>query len=320
MSRQGDELTPNDICSNFEQSIRTHTLPLLRRILKLLDAGYYPAKIAELLGKSRSTISYHLKKMERAGLIEPLESIEKLKDGLYRAKIKGIIKLYRLTQACSSFLARIEARVFRGRVIRLHNAYFKYPILVQPRIRIDWRRVEMTNWTQLLGRELGLVVRKNPRSLEIIARVVEGRDPYKLLFLAKSEADNLASHLEQKFSMVLGRGDLSRKPHFGVYDSVAAKVGRVFELTVDVAKIDESEGIGEIDWFSPEDAKEYLLMPGMLRRMSADVEEIKSGQRLFNEGMLEHMKLIKGVQGLANELKGLVKELRKIRRSGDSED
>jgi hypothetical protein len=203
---------------------------------------------------------------------------------------------------CSSFLDGFEKRDGRERVVRLHNLVVKYPILREPRIRVDWRRVELAHWTQQLGRVEGLTVRKNQGSIEIFARVVSGRDPYQLLFVAKEEADRVAVLLEERFDMLLGRGQLSRRPHFGVYDAVAAQYGERFELSDDVAKIDESEGYGEIDWYSPEAAKDYLLMPANVDRLAEDVREIKSGYALFAEGMVEHMKLIRMLQRVVEGL------------------
>ena len=49
--------------------------------------------------------------------------------------------------------------------MRLHNVVVKYPILKQPGIEIDWRKVELQNWSQPIGREAGLTVRRNSDSL-----------------------------------------------------------------------------------------------------------------------------------------------------------
>ena len=298
--------------SKFSRS----SLTLVRRIMKMLEAGYYPARIARILGKHRSHIHYYLKRLENMGYIEKEESLERLKPGLYVKRVRGIITLYRITQAGSNFLAGIERRAV-GRRLRLHNAYFKYRIVRQPTGKIAWRKVELTNWTQLIGLELGLKVRKNPGSIEVIAPVVEGRDPYELLFRARDEADCLATHLEQKFGMVLGRGKLSRKAHWGVYDPVAGVYSKFFQLSDDVAKIDESEGFSEIDWLSPEAAKDYLIMPMRVQRLEQDVKDIKEGQRLFSEGMLEHMKMIQEVRELARETRELVKALRRERQKSE---
>jgi len=168
----------------------------------------------------------------------------------------------------------------------------------------------MTNWTQLVGTELGLSVRKNPNSLEIICRTVEGINPFELLFLARDEADDLASHLEAKFRMELGRPTMSRKPHFGVYDPVAGTISRYYELSTDTGRIDSSLGKGEVDWFSPYTAAEYLEMPGRVRRIEDNQMTLLEGQLLFSEGMKQHMCLI-------GELRQLVKALSECAQGSD---
>jgi hypothetical protein len=155
-----------------------------------------------------------------------------------------------------------------------------------------------------LGCECGLTVRKNPNSLEVFCDVIEGRNPDELLLLAKREADRVAEALEMRLGMRLGEGKLSRKAHFGIYDPVAALVSKHLELSDDVGKIDESEGYGEIDWFSPESAKDYLLMPGYVRKLL----EI---QRTFAVAMEQHMTLIKELQDVVRALKAAVKKASK---------
>ncbi|MCW4020836.1 MAG: helix-turn-helix domain-containing protein [Candidatus Bathyarchaeota archaeon] len=114
--------------------------PVLLRILVLLDAGNYPAKIARILGFSKQKVYYWIKKALARGFIE--------------RKSRDVIALYRLTpkgeEWSKKFLDGVEGRSFR--VVRLHNVVLKYPILKQPDIRIDWRKVELQNWSQLIGR------------------------------------------------------------------------------------------------------------------------------------------------------------------------
>jgi hypothetical protein len=58
-----------------------------------------------------------------------------------------------------------EGVLFSSGVFRLHRCFFKYPILregVYP--AGDFRRVEMVNWTALLGLEQGVKVRHTSRS------------------------------------------------------------------------------------------------------------------------------------------------------------
>jgi DNA-binding MarR family transcriptional regulator len=254
------------------QKFYRKSLTLLRLILKLVKDGYYPAKIAKIVGKSRQTVHYHIKKLEKMGYIE--------------LATRDAITIYSVTQAGQNFLEGVERRVFRGRCLRLHNVVFKYGILSGPVRVVDWGRVvRLRNWGQLVGSELGLTVRKNPDSVEVFCRVLEGDNPYELLFRAREEADRLAGYLEQKFGMVLGRGELSRKPHFGVYDALAGKFSENFQLSDDVAKIDESEGYGEIDWHDPEAAKNYLLMPMNVERLSNEVKELNVRLQSLEAGL-----------------------------------
>ena len=171
-----------------------------------------------------------------------------------------------------------------------------FPIIVQPEVEIDWRKVKPYNWGQLIGRELGLTVRKNPDSVEVFTSVLYGDNPYELLFKSRDEADNLASHLEHKFRMKLGRPRLSRKPHFGVYDALASKWSKNFQLDTECGKIDKSMGFGEIDWTDPVSAANYLKMPDRLERIEKSMET-------FAKGMEEHMALIQELRDLVRVLK-----------------
>jgi len=278
-------------CPNFRQK----NLNIVIAILRGLRDGNYPSLIARQLGLRRNLIHYYVKKLENLGYVEKLESVEK-----GRVKTRGAITLYQVTENGSKFLEEIESRVFCRR-LRLHNCYWLFPVVEQPRIEIDWRRVELHNWGQLIGRELGLTVRKNPNSVEVVTSVLYGKNPFELLFRSREEVDNLASHLEQKFSMKLGRPRLSRKPHFGVYNPLASKWSENFQLDTECGKIDRSLGYGEIDWTDPVSAANYLSMPNRLERIEKSLET-------FAKGMDQHMLLI-------NELRELVNSLRSLQES-----
>jgi hypothetical protein len=174
----------------------------------------------------------------------------------------------------------------------------------------DWRRVQLTNWGQFLGCEDGLTVRKNSNSLEVFCDVVEGKDPDELLLLAKAQADRVAKALETRLKMRLGEGKLSRKPHFGVYDPVAALVSKHWELSDDIGKIDESEGHGEIDWFGPETAKQYLLMPRTISQILQALQTCAVNLQTFAVGMKEHMALVRDLRELIKVLQAAVEKLR----------
>jgi hypothetical protein len=114
-------------------------------ILRGVSDGKYSAQIARQIKQRRSLFHYYVGKLENAGLIEKQEGV--VKDCL---KARGAIAFYRLTESGSNFLAGIEKKTLRCQM-RFHNCYWLYPSVRQPEARIDWRRVELQNWGQLVG-------------------------------------------------------------------------------------------------------------------------------------------------------------------------
>jgi len=246
-----------------KKDVFTHrVLPILRHI----KSGEYPAKIARMLGISKQLCHYYVKRLERSGLI--------------RKEVRSSVVFYSLTERVKDVLDRFERGLgLADREIRLHNVVFKFAILSGPRVPVDWHKVvAMRNWSQLVGTERQLTVRKNPDSIEIFPDVIYGRDPFELFGIARDEAMRLARYLESKFQMRLSETPaVSRRPHFGVYDRIADMLP--YQFSDDVAKIDRSEGAGEIDFYDPEDVKNYLLstsrmMPNKLDQLIKAVEDL----------------------------------------------
>lgn len=262
----------------YSTSVRTRVIPILKRI-----EGNYPSKVARILGMSKQHVHYYIKKLVTAGLVKRLRP-------RWPAR-------YRLTERGKKFLTRCEG-LAPGFAFRLHNCVFKYRVLEGSLGPGGWRRVERVNWSSLIGSELGLTVEKTTRNILVYCDVIEGRNPNELLLLAKDQADRVAAHLRLKYGLRLGEGKLARKPHLGVYDPIAALVSRHWQISDDIAKIDRSETYGEIDWLTPEAAKDYLLMPGLVRR-------ILEVQRNFAQGMADHRAMIREIRELVRELRGV---------------
>ena len=274
------------------------SLTLVARILQLLEAGNYPSKVARLLGMSRQHVHYYCRKL--------------LDMGYVRKTVRDRVTFYELTAAGKNFLTRSERRAGPGVVLRLHGYALKYPVLEWPRIRVDWPKVQrMKNWNKMIGSELGLTVELTTRHLITYADVIEGDNPYELIYLASRECDRLAAYLESKFQMRLGRPKLKDpRPHFGVWDPIAQKFSEWLKLSDDIADIDRSPPykLGEIDWRDPEAAKRYLIT---LMTLPSLVREFRDGMREFRQGATQHMAMIKEVRELARETRELVKTLEK---------
>ena len=242
----------------YSSTVKTRLLP----ILKMLDAGDYPAKVARFLGMSKQHVSYYIGKMRRAGLIK-------------RVGPKWPV-FYKLTAKGKNFLRGCKG-LEPGFLFRLHRCGFKYPILKDSRVMLDWRRVPKAcgHWTALIGDEGGVRVEKTTRHVIVWCESLSGRDPDELLLQAKSMADRVAASLVAKYGFELGEGQLVPKKHIGVYDPVAELLSQRFEISDDVGKIDRSEGMGEIDWFSAKAAKEYLLMPSRVENLGQRIESLQ---------------------------------------------
>lgn len=266
----------------YNCSVRKRLIP----ILKLVDENY-PTKVAKLLRMSRQHVHYYLKKLEKAGLV-------KRTGPRWPA-------FYKTTEQGKKFLTGCEG-LTPSFVFRLHNCVFKYPILGEPAVLVDWRRVEKMNWSALVGSELGLTVEQTTKHVLVYCDRLEGQNPSELLLLAKDAADRVAAHLRLKYGIRLGEGILARKVHFGVYDPVAGLISRYWQVSDDVAKVDESEGFGEIDWLSVEAAKDYLLMP-------QNVKHLIQIQEKFANAINEHLKLIEALQALTQKMDQIIEKL-----------
>jgi len=256
------------------------------RILRLLADGNYPSKVARILGISKQLMHYYCKMLLSKG---------------YLSKSKGYPTFYTTTQTGKNFIGECE-RGFKGKTFRLHNIAIKYAIIVDAKAPADWNRVQLRNWGKEIGSLLGITVEKTTKNVIIYPDVVEGEDPYQLLFYAKDESDRVAGLLEDRLKMKLGRGELVRKPHFAIKDPIISEFSKNMELTTDGAKVDESEGLGEIDYLDVETAKDYVTMPSRIKN-------IEKNMLIFAKAMSEHLALIKSLQDVASAIKQAVMPL-----------
>ncbi|MHC1589903.1 MAG: hypothetical protein ACXQTQ_02960 [Candidatus Hecatellaceae archaeon] len=290
-ARQGCSVK-NSVKKVVKKRFLKHTMA---RALLLLDAGNYPSRVARVLGVSPQLLHYHIKKWVKMGWLK------------LDVKTPNVT-LYRLCGSVKNFLTGGEVSPYKG--VRLHAYSLKFPIVEEPKVSVDWNRVKLCNWTRLVGCEAGLIVEKTTRHVIIHADEVFSEDPNEATLLAILECLRLARILEEKFQMKLGAPKLLRKPHYGVYDPVANWFSKFMELSDDVGKIDRSEGVGEIEFYNAELAKEYLVMPLRMLGLQNDMAQVKEILKTFGEAMREHMSLIWALQAVAEQMMVLIQELR----------
>ena len=149
---------------------------------------------------------------------------------------------YTLVSSVKKSLTGGEVLSYKG--VRLHAYSLKFPVVDGPSFAVDWNRIQLANWTKLVGSEAGLTVEKTTKHVIVHADEIVSEDPNEATLLAILECLRLARILEDKFQMKLGTPKLLRKPHYAVSDPVARWFTDFMEFSSDVSKMDQSEGAG----------------------------------------------------------------------------
>jgi hypothetical protein len=150
-----------------------------------------------------------------------------------------------------------------------------YEILVDGLVPENFRKVVMTNWTALLGSELGVKVRKTSRSWVVHIEVIRGRNPIEVTNLAMNLANRVKDALQRKYGCVLGEGKIV-SGELAVEDPVASLFGRYFTVRTPKRKIDHSWSVGELEHLQKDAVIEYLQMPERVKRMERNFEVFTS--------------------------------------------
>jgi len=200
-----------------------------------------------------------------------------VKAGLIRRKVRSKAVFYELTDRGKDFLGSCEGLVFGSGVFRLHKCQVRYRILSEGLLPRDFRRVEMVNWTALLGLEQGVSVRHTSSSWIVHVEALYGQHPAELFTMAKDLADRVAAHLRLKYGCRLAEGEICRGYEYAVDDPVAQLLSRYFTVAVpNRRRMDHSPGEqeGEIDHLSRDAAIEYLLMPERVKALEGKIEAL----------------------------------------------
>ena len=198
------------------------------------------------------------------------------KAGLVRRKVRSKAVFYELTDKGKDFLGSCEGLVFGSGVYRLHKCQIRYRIVREGLLPRDFKRVEMVNWTALLGLELGVKVRHTSSSWIVHVETLYGKHPAELFNLAKNVADRVAQSLMRKYGCRLSEGEVCKGYEYGVDDPVAQLLSRYFTVSAGKRKMDHSLGEqeGEIDHLSRDAAIEYLLMPERVKALEGKIEAL----------------------------------------------
>lgn len=312
---------------------RRGSLPLVRRILSLIDSGFYPKRIAASLNVPYHRIKYYVNRLEQAGYI--------------RCEVRSSATFYSLTDKGRELLEKLSLHEkgekgefgspgvsgcggfsplcgwVGGLGVRVHNVCFKGEVLKWGSGFLeDCFEVRLRNWVKRVGC-VG-VVRVEVTSRHVLFRVPDFMcdDPYRGLLEAYEAACAAAAILEERSGMKIGRLEICGKPHFGVYwDPVAKHLADRFVLSDDVGAIDKSKGRAELDLYDPRLAKMYLTMPleiqGMKQQLASIIDILSKTVNYlgeYSEAMKMHLKVVDALReasSAVNEASRRLEELLK---------
>jgi len=248
-SRRSKNVRSSKYKVKFDTStVRVWVLPLLLRI----EAGDYPTKAGRIIGLSRQHTWYYIRKLEKCKLV--------------RREKRSNVVFYELTPESKNLLTSCEGKVFPARLYRFDKCQVAYEIIADGLVPENFKKVEMINWTALLGTELGVRVRKTSRSWIVHVEVIRGRNPVEVTNLAINLADRVRDALVSKYGCVLGEPKIVAG-EMACEDPVATLFGRYFTVRTDKRKIDHSWGPGELEHTQRDAVIEYLQMPERVKQM-----------------------------------------------------
>jgi len=247
----------------YNRTTRQYLLPILRRI----DVGDHMAKVGRIVGLKRQHVKYYVVKLERAGLV-------------HRVKRSSIVD-YELTDRGKNLLTSCEGVVFPGELYRLDKCQVAYEIRREGFLPVNFKRVEMQNWTALLGLEQGVKVRHTSKSWIVYVEVIRGKNAAEVYGLALNMANRVAVALCKKYGCLLGEGNFVAG-ELAVEDPIATLFGRYFAVRTDKRKIDHSWKVGELENLQKDAVIDYLQMPERLKRLESDYEDVKCDLKLIN--------------------------------------
>lgn len=228
------------------------------------------SQIAKTVDLNKSHVSYYVKKAIKIGYVNEI--------------CRDRVKILDLTQKGTNSIDQYKNLTSTKQQLprcRVENIRFKAVVYRPPSKPLDWKQVAMSNWTQYNSIvddiKVHLNCGKSP-TIEFIPSPIDGSDPWQLFGILYNDCNEAARKLEQTLDMEIGRLELEHGTEWVVYDPVANIISRQSgQITVDgLGKINASKPLrrGEIEYFDPRFAADYITMPMRVSNIEKLLEEL----------------------------------------------
>ena len=241
-------------------------------IIKFAAEHHHTRSISRKLNRPESTIRRRLNRMEKAGLISQVISID-TKPG---AKTK--LKCYQISDVCATSLIYNDKKP-PTTDFTVHNMSFSFPILEgnQPK---SSQGQKMNNWTSYIFKFPNHTIRTTTKSVIIFINEDLGAGSIDDLNLKYSQlAQSHAYKFAEKYHIVLGSISKYRQGHFTIEDNALAQIisERGEFKTASGIMIDKSRSSGDLEMQEDKArAFEFTInkLPTLAAGMKSNLEDI----------------------------------------------
>jgi hypothetical protein len=120
----------------------------------MINQGIICSDIAKKMNIPKSHVSYYISKAKKKNLVK-----ETLRD---------TFKSIQVTQAGQNFLDQYDKNQLSVPICRAENIRFKAVVTQMPTVPVDWKKIEMHNWTQYASQIDSVKVRLNTGATPIL--------------------------------------------------------------------------------------------------------------------------------------------------------
>lgn len=236
--------------------------------MSLIAQGKIQSQIARAMNIERSHVSYYVQKAKELGYVKEVA--------------RDVVVILELTQAGKNFLAEYQKGddKISSPPMRLENIRFKARVLKAPNQLVDWKKIEVRNWSQYTYFVDNIHVKYNAGkqpTIEFIPAGVDGDDPYKLFTQVAGDCERATGKIERATGMILDRLEPSSRPEWVVYDPVARSLsqyhGQVRYDGLAILNASKPRSIGEFEFHDPRSASAYLQMPARVMSIEESLAE-----------------------------------------------
>lgn len=248
------------------------------RILRLIMDGESQPMICKYLKISRQNLNFYIGKLRLWGFIRSQDG-----GAITLNEITDKGKEYIINKTCKSDL-RGSHETFTdqadlGHFDNIHDLSFIFNIREYAEIWMPNEK-QLNNDVKVRSDMFGdtritIFYGKNNKAVSLQMQIrIKADDPHEATWRAYQKVMAFAEYLYKTVGITLGYPVMNRKPHYTIIgDAAVNEISKRMIIHTDKGHIDRSHDTGEMEYYTPERAKQYIQMPEILESLNAKVDQ-----------------------------------------------